>query len=160
VAVANFATLARHLSLKSDEQVIIVTGQRSERSLLEEFRSGYDGSVIDATALGSISMTASILSHADLLVSNDTGVMHLGAAVGTPTIGLFGATLPQQWAPFGPRASYVYATKLSCSPCIDSYRNIVPTQCRNHDYRRCMADISDKAVLAAARSVIRGNWLD
>jgi ADP-heptose:LPS heptosyltransferase len=48
-----------------------------------------------------IRLVASILSEVDLLVSNDTGIMHVGAAVGTPVLSLFGPTDPGQWAPPG-----------------------------------------------------------
>lgn len=45
---------------------------------------------------------ASILSTMDLVVSNDTGVMHVAAAVGVPVVSLFGPTDPYQWAPVTP----------------------------------------------------------
>ncbi|MGA2409982.1 MAG: glycosyltransferase family 9 protein [Candidatus Binataceae bacterium] len=158
--IASFAALARRLAQSFPDQSIILTGQPSERALVEEFNSQYGGPSIDATGLTSLALTAGVLSQADLLVSNDTGIMHLGAAVGTPTVGLFGASSPDQWAPFGPRVSYVYATKLGCSPCINSYLNIVPDHCGNRDVGGCMADINPEVVFAAARKVIRGSWLD
>lgn len=55
----------------------------------------------------SIRAVASCLSRLDLLVSNDTGVMHVGAAVGIPVLSLFGPTDPGQWAPKGPRHRYI-----------------------------------------------------
>jgi heptosyltransferase III len=50
----------------------------------------------------SIREVASFLASVDLLVSNDTGVMHVGAAAGTAVLSLFGPTDPLQWAPQGP----------------------------------------------------------
>lgn len=55
----------------------------------------------------SIRAVASCLSTMDLLVSNDTGVMHVGAAVGVPVLSLFGPTDPEQWAPVGPHHRYM-----------------------------------------------------
>jgi ADP-heptose:LPS heptosyltransferase len=55
----------------------------------------------------SIRAVASCLSRADLLVTNDTGIMHVGAAVGTPVLSLFGPTDPEQWAPAGPQHRYI-----------------------------------------------------
>jgi ADP-heptose:LPS heptosyltransferase len=54
--------------------------------------------------LGSL---AGLLSHASLYVGNDSGITHLAAACGTPTIALFGPTDPNIWAPQGPRVSVI-----------------------------------------------------
>lgn len=155
----NFAALAEAFPQHNPDFAIILTGQPHERGLLAQFGSIYKGSTVDATGLNSVSMTAAVLRECDLLVSNDTGVMHLGAAMGTPTVGLFGATSPHQWAPSGPRVAHVYGTNVPCSPCINSYRNLVPTRCTNPDYGRCMADIRVDSVLDAARRVIVNDWL-
>ncbi|HUN60008.1 MAG TPA: glycosyltransferase family 9 protein [Candidatus Binataceae bacterium] len=155
----NFASLADGFSHCDPNPAIILTGQPHERALLAQFRSIYKGPSIDGTGLDSITMTASVLKECDLLVSNDTGVMHLGAAMGTPTVGLFGATSAEQWAPAGTRVTHVYETTAQCSPCVDSYRNIVPTRCANPDYGRCMAEIQIDSVLNAARRVVVGGWL-
>jgi ADP-heptose:LPS heptosyltransferase len=155
----NFAALAEAFSQHNPDLAIILTGQPHERGLLAQFGSIYKRSSVDATELNSVSMTAAILRECDLLVSNDTGVMHLGAAMGTPTVGLFGDTSPHQWAPSGPRAAHVYGTNTPCSPCINSYINLIPSRCANPDYGRCMADISVDSVLDAARAVIVNDWL-
>jgi heptosyltransferase-2 len=158
-AVPKFAMLAQKLRDRDRNLSIILTGLPNERDLMSQFCSLYDGSVIDATDLRSIAMTASVLSHCGLLVSNDTGVMHLGAAMGVPTVGLFGATTPLQWGPAGRAAVHVYATEVKCSPCIDSFLNRVPVHCANPDYGRCMTDVSVEAVLEAA-TMVAGAWLN
>jgi ADP-heptose:LPS heptosyltransferase len=55
----------------------------------------------------SIRSVASCLAEVALLVTNDTGVMHVGAAVGVPVLSLFGPTDPEQWAPLGPMHRYM-----------------------------------------------------
>ncbi len=56
-------------------------------------------------------------------ISNDTGPMHLSAAMGTKTIGLFGPNLPERFAPFGAGNIAIYkAFNLSCSPCINVHK--------------------------------------
>ncbi len=55
----------------------------------------------------SIRQVAAILSLARLVVSNDTGIMHVAAAVGTPVLSLFGPTDPEQWAPIGTKHRYI-----------------------------------------------------
>lgn len=50
---------------------------------------------------------ASILKHLDLYITNDTGLMHVAAAVGVPVLSLFGPTDPEQWAPMGYKNRYI-----------------------------------------------------
>lgn len=54
-----------------------------------------------------IRRVASILRHATIVVSNDTGIMHVAAAVGAPVLSIFGPTDPHQWAPIGARFRYI-----------------------------------------------------
>ena len=54
-----------------------------------------------------IRTVASILKSADLVISNDTGIMHVAGAVGTPVLSLFGPTDPEQWAPIGAQNRYI-----------------------------------------------------
>jgi heptosyltransferase-2 len=63
-----------------------------------------------------LAQLASVLSHFDLLVTNDSGPMHLAAAVGTPCVALFGPTDPRRTAPAGP-GHRVLSRDLWCSPC-------------------------------------------
>ena len=85
--------------------------------------------------------------------------MHLAAAMGTPTVGLFGPNSPRYWAPIGPRATFVYDTKVACSPCLNLYANRWPLECANPEKSRCMLDIGVDSVLNAARRVITDAWL-
>ncbi len=54
-----------------------------------------------------IRFLASVIRQCDLFISNDTGIMHLSAAVGTPTLSLFGPTDPLQWAPIGQQHRFI-----------------------------------------------------
>ncbi|MEO7714991.1 MAG: glycosyltransferase family 9 protein [Capsulimonas sp.] len=77
---------------------------------------------------------AAVLEACDVLVTADTGPMHMGVAVGTPTVALFGATNPDRTGPYGDR-NIVLNMHLSCSPCyrkptcdgrVDCMRAITP----------------------------------
>jgi heptosyltransferase-2 len=58
------------------------------------------------------------LAAADVAVSNDSGLLHVAAALGTPSIGIFGPTSPWHWAPLNPLAAVVRADiDLDCRPC-------------------------------------------
>jgi ADP-heptose:LPS heptosyltransferase len=154
-----FVQLAERVRALGLEPSIILTGTAPERALIHGFIDQYSGHAADASQSGSLEKTAALLERCQLLVSNDTGIMHLAAAMGTPTVGLFGPNSPRYWAPVGPRATFVYDTKVACSPCLNLYANRWPLECANPEKSRCMLDISVDSVLNAARNVITGAWL-
>lgn len=152
--IKRFVAFAEKLRAMIPEIVVVLTGTPEDRALVEEFKGHYRHPVLDATGLGSVVRTAAVLERCDLLVSGDTGVMHLGAAMGAPTVGLFGATPPSIWAPLGTRASYIYRTCEPCSPCQNSYRGTFPTKCINPVQLKCMTDIDVECVIEAAQKVM------
>jgi ADP-heptose:LPS heptosyltransferase len=154
-----FVELATAIAGKRADVTIMLTGAKSEEPLIDTFRENYPGRSINASDLGGLERTAVLLRRCDLLISGDTGIMHLGAAMGTPTVGLFGPNTPVCWAPVGPRATYVYSTCQPCSPCINSYRRQIPEKCTAIQEGACMLDIAVDDVLRAARKVVDGSWL-
>ncbi len=64
---------------------------------------------IDLCGILTLAEAAACLERAALFVGNDSGLMHLAAAAGAPTLGLFGPTPPAEYAPAGKRAAYVVA---------------------------------------------------
>lgn len=54
-----------------------------------------------------VRFAASVIKHCDVFVTNDTGMMHVAASVGTPTLSLFGPTDPLQWAPIGRQHHFI-----------------------------------------------------
>ena len=87
------------------------------------------------------------MAAASLAISNDSGLMHIAAALGTPTMGIFGPTSPYHWAPLNGLAATVQTkTHVPCQPC---HRPV----CRmNH--HRCMRDIPPSDVVAIADRVL------
>jgi len=74
------------------------------------------------------------MAAAGVAVTNDSGLMHIAAAVGTPTIGIFGPTSPLLWGPLNPLAATVQTkTFVPCQPC---HRPVCTAN--NH---ACMRDI-------------------
>ena len=91
---------------------------------------------------------AAVMEKAALYVGNDSGLMHLSAAVGAPTLGLFGPTCEENYRPWGPRCRYVRT--------IESYEQLS----RHPDFRpdptnSLMSGLSVETVLKAC-----GNLLD
>jgi heptosyltransferase-2 len=87
------------------------------------------------------------LAGADAAVSNDSGLLHVAAALGTPSIGIFGPTSPWHWAPLNPLAATIETTtELPCQPCHKPTCRLV--------HHRCMRDITTEQVLAATRQAL------
>jgi heptosyltransferase II len=87
------------------------------------------------------------LAAADVAISNDSGLLHVAAAIGTPSIGIFGPTSPWHWAPLNPLAAVIEPeTDLPCRPCHK------PT-CR-FGHHRCMRDIPAGQVAAAVLAAV------
>lgn len=88
------------------------------------------------------------LAAADIAVSNDSGLLHVAAAMGTPSIGIFGPTSPWHWAPLNPLAAVIQRGEpLSCQPC-----HKPACRARHH---RCMHDIGPDAVFDAIVEALR-----
>jgi 3-deoxy-D-manno-octulosonic-acid transferase/heptosyltransferase-1 len=88
---------------------------------------------------------ACIYREAALLVTTDSGPMHLAAAAGTPVVALFGPTDPARTGPYGP-GHRIIRKGLSCSPC---FRKRCETP-------RCMTDISVEEVFTAVKEMLAG----
>ena len=87
------------------------------------------------------------VAAAEVAISNDSGLMHIAAAAGTPTMGIFGPTSPYLWAPLnGLAATVLTKTQLSCQPC-------QRTVCTMNDHR-CMRDIPASDVVATVTRVM------
>lgn len=84
---------------------------------------------------------AAVLAHLDLLVTNDSGPMHVAAALGVRCVALFGPTDPRRTAPAGEGHRVLYTGRW-CSPC---FRRRCPLL-----HHRCLRDIGVEAVAAAA----------
>jgi ADP-heptose:LPS heptosyltransferase len=149
-----FLELAAVLAERLPNMYLLLTGSRAEQPLIQNFRSRFRGHSVDASDLGNLQRTLALVRHCDLMISGDTGMMHLSAAMGTPTVGLFGPNSPRCWGPVGPRATSVYRTRQACSPCINSYKRQIPQRCTLPHESACMWDISVEDVLRAAATVV------
>ncbi len=151
--VQRFVDLAERLRACGQADAVVLTGTREEAPLAQEFARAYTGRAVDATGLGSLERAAELLRRCRLVVSNDTGVMHLAAAMGAPTVGLFGPNSPRRYAPVGPRTASVYTTDVPCSPCINVHQGIVP-ECFHPEKGRCLLDIDVETVVRTAMDLL------
>ena len=98
-----------------------------------------DGGVVDLTGKTGLMELAALLRLSRLVVTVDTGPMHIASAVGTPVVALFGPTAPWRTGPYGDN-HIVIRKALSCSPC---FKRVCPTD------NECMRDITTEEVLGA-----------
>ncbi|HEX7085688.1 MAG TPA: glycosyltransferase family 9 protein [Vicinamibacterales bacterium] len=96
-------------------------------------------------------LLAAVLEQCRLLVTGDTGPMHLASAVGTPLVAIFGPSMPWRYGPIGP--ARVVRIDLPCSPCNRIRRP--PRRCTGV-VPDCLAGIGVDAVVAAARELLGG----
>jgi heptosyltransferase-2 len=88
------------------------------------------------------------LASCELCISNDSGLLHVAAAVGARSVGIFGPTSPYHWAPLNPiEAAVETRTEVLCRPCHKP-------ECRMQ-HHRCMRDIAAADVLAIADATLR-----
>ena len=96
---------------------IIVFGRGGESEMLKKMRNTYSGSVIDAIDKTSLPQLAALLDRCELLITNDTGTMHLASAVGTGVVVLeLGEALASDTGPYTEKAIILEAN-IPCAPC-------------------------------------------
>ena len=142
--MAYYAELARQLA--AQDIAVWVLGSPAEALLAAE--------IVQAAGESARSLTSPDLRNAILAlklagaaVSNDSGLLHVAAAIGTPSIGIFGPTSPWLWAPLNPLAAVIETrTEVPCRPCHKPTCRLV--------HHRCMIDIPAADVLAAVNRAL------
>ena len=108
-AASRFAAVAAHAIDILGLSVLVISGSSAEEQLVahEVIEAAGDRAGIFLADSLSFPEVVAVIEVADLLVSNDTGPMHVGPALGTPTIGIFGGGAPYMYRPTGPLDRYV-----------------------------------------------------
>lgn len=143
-----FRALTGRLLARPGTRVALIGGQVA-RELCDSIAGPWHGRVLRADGQFSLLGTAELLGRADLLVTGDTGPMHLAAAMDTPIVALFGPANPVRTGPFAPNA-IVLNKQLSCAPCFA--REACPL---GHVVPACLDEISIHDVLAAIDQQLR-----
>jgi heptosyltransferase-2 len=139
-APSRFAELANRLRAQTDADVILF-GTAREAAVTRAISSELHSPPIDLTEKTAIADLPPLLSQCHLFIGNDSGAMHVAAAVGLPVVAVFGPTDPHGTAPVTPRSTIVQQ-KPYCSPC---FLRHCPTD------HRCMRSITSEMVEAATK---------
>jgi heptosyltransferase-2 len=140
----SYATFVRSLSQRTEGGIVVI-GSESERNVAEEIVSESGVSARNLAGECSIDQLLAILRGASLIVGNDSGPVHISAAMGRPTLTIFGSTSPSWTSPKG-RSVEIVRADLDCSPCFER-------ECP-HGEPRCMLDIDPKRVFDLAYRMI------
>ncbi len=136
-----FSTSLNALTSKHDADVILF-GTPAEAGVSSAITADLARPPIDLTGKTSIADLPALLSQCHLFLGNDSGAMHVAAAVGLPIVAIFGPTDPDGTAPVTPRATIVQQ-KPYCSPC---FLRRCPTD------HRCMTAVTPAMVESALLS--------
>jgi len=130
-----------------DNVRVIVVGTEDDAERARVVTEGVGEQALDWTGRTSLVELAALLERSALLLTNDSGPMHLAAAVGTPLVAVFGPTNPSRTGPYGERA-VVVTSAAHCAPC---YRR----QCER---LVCLREVRVESVLHHAQALLRGEF--
>ncbi|HEX6510681.1 MAG TPA: glycosyltransferase family 9 protein [Chloroflexota bacterium] len=146
-----FAEVGRRLASRYGLQPVVI-GTEVDREPSERLLRELDCGALDFVGEKSVAETAAILRRCHLLISNDSGAVHLAAAVGTPVVAVFGPSNDRAWGPYPPSEHRVVRATLPCSPCFYRGKSLgTPQGCATRD---CLRLVTPDMVVAAAEELL------
>ena len=153
--VARWAAVGRRLQ-EEQHATVLVTGSAADQPLAAALARGLRDRPIDLTGKLGVVETMAVIAGVDLFLSPDTGPMHMAAAVGTPSVSVFGPSDPVRYFSGGSGAPgtrhVVVRHDLWCAPC-----NLIrkpPAECAGPEPPECLREVSAGAVYAAAARLL------
>ena len=149
-ATEKFARVAEHLAERGFAVVVITAP--AEASIAAELKQNSTAPVITFTDLSLPEVTA-LASRARLFVGNDSGIAHIAAAVGLPSVVVFGSSNTAHWSPWATAPAEVVLEEMDCQPCHGYY-------CEKFAQPECILRVPEDRVIAAVDRLLRanGNW--
>jgi ADP-heptose:LPS heptosyltransferase len=141
---SRFAAVADGLVDRHGVTIVFTGRGPEERRLVDEAIGHMRHGALDTCDRLDVGSLVALVAEARLVLANDTSVMHLAGAVGTPVVAIFGPTPPASYGPRGPD-DLVFYKQLYCSPCLSNY-NLKLSRCTDNV---CMQRITAAEVLEA-----------
>lgn len=141
---ARFAAVGDALSKAYDARVLI-TGSKEEWPMCEQVRTRMQRVALNLAGLTGLGTLAALMERLDLFLSNDSGPAHVAAAIGTPSITIFGAANIEDWAAIDITRHRALSVPVPCRPC---YLSECPIG------YRCLNSISVEQVIAEAGKLL------
>ena len=145
----NFAELARKLTGIADSRMVVL-GSKSERPLGDQIAAAVPGRCFNLAGQTSLDEMIEWIRISSLTITNDTGPMHVAAALRRPVIAVFGPTAPWNTGPYGQLDNVIQCTGLPCVPCFKS-------ECAYREPLACMKEIRPAIVFEKARLKLNGS---
>ena len=133
--------------LKNERGVsLFILGGPDDMAVCAEFERRLGGRAVNMAGKFSLPETGGLLKEMDLLIANDSGPVHMAAAVGTPTLVVFGPTDPLRTGPYGDRHR-IASVSLPCQPCFSR-------ACHRGDVA-CLTGVTPERVTAMALEMLQ-----
>jgi lipopolysaccharide heptosyltransferase I len=142
--VAHFVELVKRLSRAHSGITFAILGSAADRELARAIHQADPKRCLDLTGQTSLPEMIEWVRLSRLVITNDTGPMHVAAALGKPIIAIFGPSDPDNSGPYGQRDQVMQARDLACVPCLKS-------SCSYEKPLACLHAITPAMVLAAAQ---------
>jgi lipopolysaccharide heptosyltransferase II len=142
----HFASLVRQIARIFPQVRFTVIGSAADRELARVIVAGAPDRVFDLTGNTTLPEMIEWTRRSALVITNDTGPMHVAAALNIPLLGLFGPTTPSRTGPYR-QIENVLTHPLPCAPCMTS-------ECRHIRPLECLTGISPPTVLAKAAEIL------
>lgn len=123
---------------------MMVFGSEADAACAAAVKEFVPEGVVDLAGKTSLAEAMALIGRCHCFVTNDSGLMHVGAALKTPLVAIFGSTNPVTTGPFSEQA-VVVQKELDCRPCLK-------THCKS-DFR-CMKDISVDEIFVTVKGLI------
>lgn len=137
---AKYGQLAKYLAEQTGG-MILVFGTEADNEAAAEITSAAGDCVCDLTGKTSLAEALALIDRCDVFVTNDSGLMHVAAALATPLVAVFGSTDHVATGPYSEKATII-RKPLDCSPCMK-------THCPKKHFH-CMENITMEEVAAAS----------
>jgi heptosyltransferase-2 len=148
--VERFARVAQDVA-EAYQGVVVILGSAEDTPLAQQLCQQLSVPVLDGTGQFTLMQTAALLQQCRLLVSNDSGLMHMAVALKVPVVAIFGPTVAEfGFYPFRAQAEVV-STALSCRPCSTKGSRRCP---RGH--HQCMLQVTEAQVVSAVQVLWQG----
>lgn len=143
-AAKNFAGTIDYLSSEGFSPVVVATQKEEHviRELTENTKT-----VFHAFTNLTLPQIKTLAAKAKVFVGNDSGIAHIAAAVGTPSVVIFGSSNVNHWRPWTNAPNEVVFDKLPCQPCAGYF-------CSEFENAECIKNVSVESVSAAIRKVL------